>query len=472
MNYSVYDRSKLIDKETIYDHYCVLDDFPMEYDKITRNKMLETCVDIYNENPEILLDLFNEEELEILFTLDYNSKVKYDSKYANLYKYFILSSDKYLDYLSVSEELINVFDYCKNIYLNKKEEIEKNKEGVYFIVGLFRVFGVLTIKEVNYIMKDLNLKYEALPLMHSLYAKRFLDLNYYTYDKEYSLKELTMYKYDLAQTHPKKIRLKYNFKQFVDVGIDYYVKSSPEYKKLALYPKVYDFYNSINKNDMILYKGCGLSNYGFEYRFANFFEQLDEEEKSIFITFFELLPSYVLQKNQDNILSDEDGKLFYNVLFPFLDYAAFAYDLPFEYENIRFNAHQAYDILQNCIKDDFSIVDNYINDANLNDEEKGLILGLKKFKKGPFVVVKHLKAGSVFSDEKNLYLVKGILTAIETMEYIAQTPTLCETVLIPFKNQITYFSVLAPLPISVGSNMKKHFEDEYKLKKDQIIKKL
>ena len=27
MNYSVYDRSKLIDKETIYDHYCVLDDF-------------------------------------------------------------------------------------------------------------------------------------------------------------------------------------------------------------------------------------------------------------------------------------------------------------------------------------------------------------------------------------------------------------------------------------------------------------
>ena len=297
-------------------------------------------------------------------------------------------------------------------------------------------------------------------------------VNYYTYDKEYALKELYEYKCDLVATHPKKIRLKYSFNQFVEVGKHYYIKSSPEYRQLTTYPKVFNFYNSIDKNEMLLFKGCGLVSHWFVERFESFLKELTEDEQAICLTFFELLPSYVLIKNQNNILSEEDSELFYKVLLPFLEYVAFAENLEFDFEDKRFNAHQAYDILQVCIKDNFNIVDNYIEDVNLSLEEKEIVLGLKKFIKGPFIVMKHLNDGSVFEVNQNMYLVKGIITPIESMEAIAKTPAVCETILIPFKDVITYFSVLAPYPISIGNNMRKQLSKEYKANKDKIIKSL
>ena len=118
------------------------------------------------------------------------------------------------------------------INIKKKNLIEQRKEENYFIVGLFRVFGALTFKELNYIFKELECQTNPMELFHSSYASRFIDLNYYTYEKEYSLKELSDIKCELVDTHPKKIRLKYNYEQFVEIGINYYLKTSPEYKKL------------------------------------------------------------------------------------------------------------------------------------------------------------------------------------------------------------------------------------------------
>ena len=256
------------------------------------------------------------------------------------------------------------------------------------------------------------------------------------------------------------------------MGKDYYVKSSPEYKRLFNFPRVFDFFENNDKNDILLFKGCGFANQFFIDKLERFIEELDEDEKAMFFTFFDLLPGYVLHKNQENILSYEDGELMYSTLMPFLEYASVYYGLDFDYSDKKFNSFQLYDILLKCVDDKFLIVDDYVKEVKLIEEEKELVLGLKKFIKGPFMILKHLKDGSIFSSPDNLYFVKGILTPITTMDFISDAPCACETVLIPIKDQITFFFILAPMPISLSQKLKKQFLKEYKTKKDKIIKKL
>ena len=66
MNFSIYARAKTVTKESVYEYYSVLEDFPEDYEKITRKKMLGKCVEIYKENPNIIFEIFSQEELELL----------------------------------------------------------------------------------------------------------------------------------------------------------------------------------------------------------------------------------------------------------------------------------------------------------------------------------------------------------------------------------------------------------------------
>lgn len=472
MSFSIYNRAKQVMKYSVYDYYCLLEDIPEEYEKITRKKMLERCVKIYNKNPLKVFEILDDKELEILFSLDSNSVLPFSGNYVTLFRSFLLSYDENFSLISVTDELKDVFNYCKDKYLNDKKSIMKDKEKYYFILGLFRVFGVLSIDEINYIIDDLKLDYIGIDLLNSSYIRRFVDFDPFGYDKVYSLVELSEYKYDFFDTHPKRIRLKHTYNQFVEVGMDYYVKSSPEYKRLFKYPKVHDYFEKNDKNKIILFKGCGLASQFFVEELERFIDELDEDEKAVFFTFFDLLPIYVMQKSEENILSYEDGELMYTTLMPFLEYASLYYGLDFDYSDKKFNSFQLYDILLKCVEDKFFIVDDYVKEINLTLEQKELVLGLKKFIKGPFMILKHLKDGSVFSSEKQLYFVKGILTPITTMDFISDTPCVCETVLIPIKDQITFFFILAPMPISLSQKLKKQFMKEYKAKKDKIIKSL
>ena len=210
----------------------------------------------------------------------------------------------------------------------------------------------------------------------------------------------------------------------------------------------------------------------FKIKIESFIEILNEEEKACFFTFLDFMPSYILEKNDKNILSEEDGNLFYEVFLPFLEYAAEFYDLEFDHYEKSYNPQHAYLIFEKCSENKFRVVDNFINDTrNISSEHKQILNGLKRAKKGAFIIYKHTKDGSIFIDEKSLYLVKGVQSNLENMEYIKETPCACMTILIPFKKQITYCGILTPMG-TLGPNLKKQYNEFYKKNKNKLLKTL
>ena len=55
---------------------------------------------------------------------------------------------------------------------------------------------------------------------------------------------------------------------------------------------------------------------------------MSNNEKNAFSTLFDCMPKFILNKNTDNVLSEEGGDLFYKILMPFLKYVGKKYGLP------------------------------------------------------------------------------------------------------------------------------------------------
>lgn len=458
-------------KEGIYERYCILVKKHKSYDSVTRKQMINEIFKFYNENKEEILLLFTQQELEFLFSLETNKiyPAKSSIHIITLIKFYILSFDEYHDNFSITKELSETINELKIEYKKHKNIIEKKKENAYFIVGLLRTFGALTIKELIHMYNRFNI--ENNNTIMSLYTSRFIGLTQYNDIDYLSLSEILVYSDEIIESHPKNLRVKYSLEQLISIGKNYYAIENPEYKRLYKYPNIINFITK-NNNDLIIWRGMGLCTEWFKYSFEEFITSLTNDEKAAFFTFLDFLPSYILEKNDKNILSEEDGILFYKVFMPFLEYAAFYYNLDFDHFDNSYNVHDAYKIFDACSLDKFSIVDNYIKDTNnLPSEHKEILYGLKKFIKGAFTVYKHTKDGSLFYDGKSFYLVKGIQTHLEHMDQLKQTPCICMTMLIPFKDKITYNGLIAPMG-TLGPNITKQVNDEYRKKKYNIIKKL
>ena len=115
----------------------------------------------------------------------------------------------------------------------------------------------------------------------------------------------------------------------------------------------------------------------------------------------------------------------------------------------------------------------FTEDDVLLDEEVGILNNLRNFVKGPFVIIKHQKNGSIFMDSQNkLYLVKGIKSPIERMSELEVTPTICDTFIFQFKDSIIYSSIIFPSQIRIVGNMKREYLNIYNKNKNKIIKRI
>ncbi len=121
--------------------------------------------------------------------------------------------------------------------------------------------------------------------------------------------------------------------------------------------------------------------------------------------------------------------------------------------------------VRNVLWDNINIIDTFIqeNPFAFSKEELEIVDSWKFHVKGEFFLVKHLKKYSVFlesTDTERAYGVLGLYDAFDQMVG-NHLPLFLETVLLPFKNQITYDGFLGLHHIIFGSGSRRRFNHSY-----------
>lgn len=309
---------------------------------------------------------------------------------------------------------------------------------------------------------------------NDLYFHRFVTFDYLNSLRcILNLKGLEGYSEELIDSHPNQIRLSHSKEALKDIGCHYFDRKSPHYIAAIKHDIIKKYFDETDLTEFIIFAGAHLAEPYYINSQEWFVQNLSDDEKSDFFTLLHCMPQYILNRNLKNVLSEEDGNLFYEIMMPFLKYVGDKYGLEFEFHNMQYNSFQAKEIIDKCVEDKFKYVYDYLKEKILPEEHIAVIKNLKHTIKGPFLILKHLSEGSVFADGKNnLYLVKGIKTPIEKMEMLGELPTVCDTFLFQFKDSIIYSSIIIPYQIQLVGNMKKEYMDLYRRNKEKIIKRI
>lgn len=147
-------------------------------------------------------------------------------------------------------------------------------------------------------------------------------------------------------------------------------------------------------------------------------------------------------------LSEKDGKLFYKLWFPLLDYVNEKCKVNKRVKNITniksLNPKEIKEIA-NVLWENVTLIDRYLEERGekLAEEHKAIIAGWKRRVQGNFIMERHLKKGTIFiSEDEKVYQVSGIISD----------------------------GLVIPYNIVIGTNMKKQFQNVYmNAKKNGVV---
>ena len=149
--------------------------------------------------------------------------------------------------------------------------------------------------------------------------------------------------------------------------------------------------------------------------------------------------------NPQEILPEEDGDLFYDLLYPLFDFVNKEYRICPEFETIDEDTDtSATKVITDYLWSHTRAIDFYLSEAELPDEYAQIIAGWKQCKAGVFVLERHLQQGSVFiskSDHK-VYMVKNRFSTWQ--ELLGKAPVELVTTLLPSRDCIVSDGLLVP----------------------------
>lgn len=181
-----------------------------------------------------------------------------------------------------------------------------------------------------------------------------------------------------------------------------------------------------------------------------------------------------------DVLPPEDGDLFYNIFFPFLDFVNGKLHIN-KLKNL--SAEKSLD--PGAVKEiakaawsDTSLIGEYLaaHGSSLPLDHQAILKSWERCISGRFVLERNLKNGGILisMDDENVYQVRGIKSSFEEMYYYHPLPVMIDASLLPFKGVIITDGLLGTMNVFLGSGMKKQLKDIYTVAKrrKQIVTKL
>lgn len=128
--------------------------------------------------------------------------------------------------------------------------------------------------------------------------------------------------------------------------------------------------------------------------------------------------------------------------------------------------------IRNGLCNHLELLDSFIveNPFNFSPEELEIVAGWKHLVRGTFYLLHYLKKYAVLLEDKREPRVYGVVALTNTFEEILgpRLPIMLETVLLPFKGQITYDGFMNLYSISFGKGIRTDLEDAYQESKSKF----
>jgi len=166
------------------------------------------------------------------------------------------------------------------------------------------------------------------------------------------------------------------------------------------------------------------------------------------------------------ILSENDAKLFYRLMWPLQFFVNQRLELILNcptleaYQNLK--AEQKLKV-RDALYENIKLVDEFVkeNPVGFNDEELQIIQSWRKFVAGEFFIERYLAKHAIFIKGQTVYAVLGLFDPLEISIARERLPANVKTVLLPFRGQIIYDGLFQLHQIFFGSGLTSELKEKY-----------
>ena len=498
-----YLRSSLKDNVAEYYYRVVSDEETKDYDKITKNKMIEAILKVY-DNPANILDILTEREIEVLKSI-------LEGNYTyNPTHYFRLDNlvEKLLVY-----KLDNKYKVRKDLKKQIQEaltnidlEIVRKKDAInQLAVPYVKVMGSIYEKPLMNIVSELlgideeeiinHIQNNKLFNFYIRKEEKYNDLlnanltEFYYIDYEDYLWELDLERAEYAIPATIKIdlndfahifynrintnneKIKEMFNTFCNKHYFHYLIKQMNltvllnrdhnefFDELAFVLRTDYTAENLEIIDEAMHEmpsgalnGLTLNEYEKQLKEA---EEIDEIERN--------------EKQSTAHLDKKDCDLFYKLYLALLEYTNNTYQVNLSLKQIykakNINAQLVVPIAE-YLWSNKHIIDEFItkNPYEFNRTELKILTEFKKGIRNMFIIAKFEKNYTIFIDEmgENVYKIKGLFSNIDEIIPSEDLPIYAKTTILPFKGYIIYDGLLGSMPINLGLEFKKMVKEKLK----------
>lgn len=165
-------------------------------------------------------------------------------------------------------------------------------------------------------------------------------------------------------------------------------------------------------------------------------------------------------------LSEQDAKLFFDLMFPLQFFIKQRLKLFPEVTNqvaYRDLPGEKRMEVRNAVWDNPNLIKEYVkaNPDKLSQEHLDIVAGWQQFQQGNYMIERHLKQYTVFIGDNKVYGVLGLLDELEEIIPRYALPLYVQAVLLPFKGVIVYDGLLSSYSVMFGGGMKANMKETY-----------
>ncbi len=506
----LYDYLMNFKKEGVYDIYSRVCFNCKWYTSITKKKMVEEIVKLYQE-PKVLINLCTAKELKMIEKLiklhGLDPKKSEKLLMNNLELFYTLSSKGLVNVLFSDKPMLfeDIIDAQKKIFkVVDWDNVALNDRINEFLVGFYKILGKLLIDVAANLTSDvLGIKREYID-KHIEYNMLF---NFYVFkihetlpsfeqpqlfgiyiDYEDYLDELSEKRRLQASTGQMKLDLNVVRNIFY---YDYDIDNPTVAKIINAFKADYFGYLAIRKSiqisvllndDRHLVKNLLRRVITNDRRYQKICAALDEamdempsgalngltaneaKSKRDKQTRLNIEKSKLNVKQKNANLSQKDADLFYKIYFGLLDYTNKKYKINLSlkiYQAQGINPQQLAEVIKKFWDEKNTVITEFClkNPYNFTKEELKIASDFKKGFRDVMFIARFFEKYTAIVHNEDLYMVKGIRTNIDVIINKLDLPMIVIMALVPFKNMIVFDSIMQQIPIGIDGDMQEYVEN-------------